>query len=182
VTKGARTQRRLLDAAASEVARKGLAGASINTIAAQAGLKSGSVFFHFATKAALIEEMLEEGLRVTLRHLDDALAVTQDDAEARLRAGIRAHTAAVHELPDYTAAVLNPAITGGPAFRALRKTYVQRWSRLVADAQQAGVIGTGADPRLVRDLLFGALNAVSLTGRTPQETTAALENLLSLTP
>jgi len=185
-SKGERTRARLLDAAAAEVARHGATRASIGATAA-AGLQTGSVYFHFASKDQLIAAMLEEGLRVTLSHLDAALAAVADpdDAAAQLRAAIRAHTAAVHELPDYTLAVLAPAFPGddgpaAPAFQALRRGYLERWTRLVADAQRAGVLAEGHQPRLLRDLIFGALNAVGLGGRSPDEAAAALEALIGL--
>jgi hypothetical protein len=42
-SKGGRTRKRLLDATAAEVARCGVAGTSIDAIAAAAGLKTGSI-------------------------------------------------------------------------------------------------------------------------------------------
>jgi AcrR family transcriptional regulator len=185
-TKGDRTRRRLLDAAAAELARNGLAGASIGAIAAAAGLRTGSVYFHFPSKDQLIAEVLEVGLRETLAHLDEALATVPEcgDPAGRLRAALRAHATAVRELNDYTRVVLAPAAVGdgtsAVTFRRLRRSYLRRWTALVAEAQRAGVLAAEPDPRLLRDLLFGAVNAVSLTGRAPDETTAALASLLGL--
>ncbi|HEX4249880.1 MAG TPA: TetR family transcriptional regulator [Pseudonocardia sp.] len=185
-TKGDRTRRRLLDAAAAELARNGLAGASIGAIAAAAGLRTGSVYFHFPSKDELIGEVLEVGLRETLAHLDEALATVPEhgDPAARLRAAVRAHATAVRDLNDYTRVVLAPIAVGDGAaaatFRLLRRSYLQRWTALVTEAQQAGVIAPEPEPRLVRDLLFGAVNAVSLAGRPPRETVAAIAALLGL--
>lgn len=156
-----------------------MAGTSVNTIAATAGLRSSSVFFHYPTKDALVDAMLAEGIRAALAYLDDALPGA-DDPDARLRAAIRAHANAVYDIPHHTRAVLDPALTGGPEFRELRGEYVRRWTGLITDAQNAGVLGAGADPRLVRDLVLGALNAVGLTRRSPAKTTAAMEVLLGL--
>lgn len=185
-SKGDRTRKRLLDAAAAEVARTGVAGASLNAIAAAAGLKTGSIYFHFDSKDHLVEAMLEEGLLASLAFLDAALAALPADADAaaRLAAAIRAHATAVHELTDYTIAVLGPALPGesaGSAYRKLRRTYVARWTELVTEAQQAGVLVKGPDPRLLRDLIFGALNAVSLAGGPSNVIAAALQALLGLT-
>src|SRR5712675_1190281 len=101
-SKGRRTRKRLLDAAATEVARHGVAGTSINAIAAAAGLKTGSVYFHFESKDQLVEAMLEEGLSASLAFLDKALAAVPENADAatRLSAAIRAHATAVHELSN----------------------------------------------------------------------------------
>lgn len=185
-TKGGRTRRRLLDAAAAELARNGLAGASIGSIAAAAGIRTGSVYFHFSSKDVLIAEVLEVGLRETLVLLDEALATVPEhgDPAARLRAALRAHATAVRELNDYTRVVLTPLAVGdgvgADTFRRLRRSYLDRWTALITEAQRAGVISAAPDPRLLRDLLFGAVNAVSLAGRAPGETTAALDALLGL--
>lgn len=184
-SKGDRTRKRLLDAAAAEVARCGVAGTSINAIAAAAGLKTGSIYFHFESKDQLVEAMLEEGLSASLAYLDNALAAVSSDADAatRLSAAIRAHTTAVHELSNYTVAVLGPSFpkdAAGAAARKLRRTYVLRWTQIVADAQSAGVLADGPDPRLLRDLILGALNAVSLAGRPSGDIAAALQALLRI--
>lgn len=184
-SKGERTRRRLLDAAAAEVARAGIAGASITAIADAAGLKTGSIYFHFESKDKLIEAMLAQGLAATLAYLDAALAALPDgaDAAARLGAAIRAHATAVHELPDYTVAVLSPTFrkdTTGAAARKLQRAYISRWSEIVKDAQGAGVLPRAPDPHLLRDLVFGALNTVTLVGRPAGEITDALEALIGL--
>lgn len=182
-TKGVRTRRRLLDAAAAEVARHGVARANLTEIAAAAGLRTGSIYFHFASKDQLIETMLEEGLRETLRFLDDALAAVPDaaDARARLRAAIRAHLEALHALQDYAAVVLALGLQEGPAapeYHRLRRRYGRQWIALIEDAQRAGALPAGVDPRTVRELVVGAMN--SAIGRAPGETAAALEVLLGL--
>jgi TetR/AcrR family transcriptional regulator, cholesterol catabolism regulator len=184
-SKGDRTRKRLLEAAAAEVARCGIAGTSINAIAAAAGLKTGSVYFHFESKDQLVEAMLEEGLLASLAFLDAALAAVPDNADAatRLAAAIRAHATAVRELSNYTIAVLAssfPDDSAGAVVRKLRRTYVSRWTQLVTDAQSAGVLARKPDPRLLRDLIFGALNAVSLAGRPSDEIADALQALLGI--
>jgi AcrR family transcriptional regulator len=184
-SKGDRTRKRLLDAAAAEVARCGVAGTSINAIAAAAGLKTGSVYFHFESKDQLVEAMLEEGLLASLAYLDVALAMVPDHADAatRLGAAIRAHATAVHELSNYTVAVLGPSFpndAAGANARKLRRTYVSRWTQLVSDAQTAGVLAREPDPRLLRDLILGALNAVSLAGRPSEDIANALQALLGI--
>jgi TetR/AcrR family transcriptional regulator, cholesterol catabolism regulator len=186
-SKGDRTRKRLLDATAAEVARCGVAGTSINAIAAAAGLKTGSVYFHFESKDQLVEAMLEEGLSASLAFLDKALSAVSEDADAatRLAAAIRAHATAVQELSNYTVAVLGPSFprdAAGAAARKLRRTYVSRWTQLVTDAQSAGVLADEPDPRLLRDLILGALNAVSLAGLPSDDVAAALQALLGLAP
>ena len=186
-TKGDRTRRRLLDAAAAEVARHGRAGASLGAIASAAGLKPGSIYFHFGSREQLIDAMLEEGVRESLARLDRAMTEVPQgarpgDPPARLRAAIRAHLDALHDLRDYAAVVLAPALAldgpPGAAFRELRRVYLQQWSRLVEDAQGTGVLAAGVPAPIVRDLILGALNSAGLAGRPPGETAAAVELLV----
>jgi TetR/AcrR family transcriptional regulator, cholesterol catabolism regulator len=194
-TKGDRTRRRLLDAAAAEVARHGRAGASLGAIASAAGLKPGSIYFHFGSREQLIDAMLEEGVRESLARLDRAMTEVPQgvmtevpqgarpgDPRARLRAAIRAHLDALHDLRDYAAVVLAPALAldgpPGAAFRELRRVYLQQWSRLVEDAQGTGVLAAGVPAPIVRDLILGALNSAGLAGRPPGETAAAVELLV----
>jgi TetR/AcrR family transcriptional regulator, cholesterol catabolism regulator len=186
-TKGDRTRRRLLDAAAAEVARHGRAGASLGAIASAAGLKPGSIYFHFGSREQLIDAMLEEGVRESLARLDRAMTEVPQgarpgDPRARLRAAIRAHLDALHDLRDYAAVVLAPALAldgpPGAAFRELRRVYLQQWSRLVEDAQGTGVLAAGVPAPIVRDLILGALNNAGLAGRPPGETAAAVELLV----
>jgi AcrR family transcriptional regulator len=187
-SKGARTRRRLLDAAAAEIARHGVAGAGLGAIAAAAGLRTGSIYFHFESKEQLFEAVLEEGLHRTLEHLDIAMAGLPERASAvsRLRAAIHAHAIAVSELRAYTVIVLAPDLPTGHApagnFRTLRRDYLDRWTGLVADVQHDGALPAGLDPRLTRDLLFGAINAVGLAGGAPDEIAGAVHALLGLRP
>lgn len=185
VSKGDRTRRRLLDAAASEVARHGVAGTSINAIAAAADLKAGSIYFHFESKDRLVEAMFVEGLQASLVILDEALTSSPPNASAAARLGsaIRAHARAVHELADYALAVLGPSFPRdavGAAAWKLRRSYVSRWRSLILEAQAEGVLPRDTDPRLLRDLILGALNAVALAGQPAEQAAVALEAMLRI--
>ncbi len=188
-TKGDRTRHRLLDAAAAEVARHGRAGASLSAIATAAGLKPGSIYFHFGSREQLIDAMLEEGVRESLARLDLAMAevpqgVRPGDPRIRLRAAIRAHLDALHDLRDYAAVVLAPALAldgpPGGAFRELRRVYLQQWSGLGAPPLGGGARAAGGPAPSGRDLLRGALNRAGLAGRPPGKTAAAVELLVML--
>lgn len=187
-SKGDRTRRRLLDAAAALLARDGPAGVSLSGIAEAAGLQTGSIYFHFGSKDELVATVLEEGLRESLRHLDDALEPhPAGDAGARLWAAVRAHLDALVELSDYATVVLTMPEPDSDAsvatYHSLMQRYRSRWTGLVEDAQRSGAVAAGPEARLVRDLLFGAMNAVAGTrrrpGRTPADCAAAVRELLA---
>jgi hypothetical protein len=73
-----------------------------------------------------------------------------------------------------------PSDAAGATARKLRRTYVSRWTRLIIDAQGAGVLAGEPDPRLLRDLILGALNAVSLAGQPSDDVANALRALLGI--
>ncbi len=184
-SKGSRTRQRLLDATAAEVARQGVAGASINMIAAASGLKTASVYFYYQSKDLLIEAMFEEGLLRSVAFLEAALAALPLDSDpaTRLAAAIRAHSKAVYALRDYTVAILAPGLsedTFGTAGRTLRRTYGLLWTELIIGAQNCQALPSGPSSRLLRDLIFGALNAVSLGRNSPHDAANALIALLGL--
>lgn len=186
-SKGDRTRQRILDAAAAEVASRGVAGTSINSIAAAAGLKTGSIYFHFESKDKLVEEMFEEGLRTSLSRLENALAALPVDADPgeRLKTAIGIHVGAVRDMRDYTVAVLGssfPKNAAGAAARQLRQAYVTRWTELVGDAQLAGKIVDGPNPALLREAILGTINALSLSGRSLEEVLEALQALFGDAP
>jgi AcrR family transcriptional regulator len=51
------TRARLFDAATAEIARSGLAGADVSTIAATVGVSRGTFYFHFPTKEHVVIEV-----------------------------------------------------------------------------------------------------------------------------
>lgn len=191
MTKGDATRQRILDAAAADAAHHGLDNASVNRIARAAGLKPGSLYFHFDSRDNLLDAMLEAGLDETMRHLDRGLDALDDNASAadRLRAAVRAHLEALHELSDYARVVLSltnsPRPTGEP-YRRLLERYITQWTQIVSAAQAAGVIASSPDPRLLRDLIFGALNQtlvrVGDDGRSIDDVSDALIALLFCSP
>lgn len=72
-TRAALTRRRVLHAAAMELARYGYAGTSLARIAAQAGVTQGALTFHFPTKPELARAVYEEGAATTRTAVDRAL-------------------------------------------------------------------------------------------------------------
>lgn len=75
------TVRRILDAALEEVAAHGARGATVDGIAARAGVGRVTVFRRLGSKDALIERLMARELRGFLAAVDAALADIDDPAE-----------------------------------------------------------------------------------------------------
>jgi AcrR family transcriptional regulator len=81
--KKAQTRTRLLEAAGLVFARKGVAEASLDDIAAEAGLTKGAVYSNFASKEDLINALLDHRLGApsdAIPHLIDSHAPQADQA------------------------------------------------------------------------------------------------------
>ena len=165
--KGELTRRRILDAAAKTFAKSGNTDASLGDIATEAGLKAGSLYFHFDSKDAIVAEVLEVGVAESMGYLSGAVAAAGTSSLRRLKAAIRAHFAARSELTDYAVVLLGALQTEAHVTgegEKLRRRYTRFWLELVEAAQEDAHLPAALDARLVRSLLFGAMNT-ELRGR-----------------
>jgi AcrR family transcriptional regulator len=118
------SRERLLDAAVSVFARDGYNGASIDRIAAEAGLSKGAVYWNFAGKKELFFALLDERIDRRIRALFDLTeaAPVGQAMEAQVSVGLSAVLEQERELVllfhEYSAmAVRDPR---------LREKYVER--------------------------------------------------------
>jgi AcrR family transcriptional regulator len=155
---------RILDEAAALFLRRGYAATSLRGIAAAAGMKAGSVYYHFASKEALLEAILRRGLEVMVRAFEEAEAATRAlDGRSRIAAHVRAHLAALFEHGPYTAAHVTTFRTAPPAVREAivpeRDAYEAMWTRLLEELAAKGEIDGETPIGLSRLILFGAMNS-----------------------
>jgi AcrR family transcriptional regulator len=60
---GVESRRKIVEAAAALMAERGFAGTSIAAVSQRSGLPSGSIYWHFESKEALLGAVVEEGAR-----------------------------------------------------------------------------------------------------------------------
>jgi len=165
--KAARTRRRILDAASHEFALYGYGGASLRRIAAAAGLKVGSLYFHFPTKDDLVVAALVDGVESARSQLLAAIDAVPDDSSPteRLHAAILGHLQALHASDDRAAAVVRMVDTLPHDLRAAHSHHEKRFARVWLDVlkkgQRDGAVRTDLNVRVLRDLVIGALNSTS---------------------
>ncbi|HEY9413682.1 MAG TPA: TetR/AcrR family transcriptional regulator [Pseudonocardia sp.] len=180
LNKGARTRLRILDAGAHVLRTKGFAETRLSDIAEVAGLKTGSLSFHFPSKTALLEEVLRHGFEAGLELVAGAAGSVGANAPAgaRLVAAVEAHLSALQERADYAPALLR-TMEQFPAdmrcrLRGVDRGYVGYWRELVTAAQAEGAMPADLDAALVVRLVLGAMN--STLGRSalaPREQSVA---------
>lgn len=155
----------LLHAAARLFRSKGFAATTTRDIAAAAGMRSGSPFYHFESKAALLFAVMEQGMRLALQRQAAAVnAVHAFEAaapDALLRTLVRAHFGILlGPGSDFIPVMLYEWRSLTPVQRSgiarLQREYEQAWGGALAALHGAGRIR--ADARLARLMFLGALN------------------------
>ncbi|MBS0315880.1 MAG: TetR family transcriptional regulator [Proteobacteria bacterium] len=157
-------RRRLIVEGAARLFRaKGYAAASTRDIAAAAGMRGGSPFYHFESKSALLYEVMRQGMAQAAASQRAALEHMGMDAapRERLRALIRNHFEVLlgaHSdfIPVmlYEWRSLNAAQRRGIARQT--DAYSAEWMPTLDALHAAGALR--ADPQTARLLIFGALN------------------------
>ena len=80
-------------------------GASMQQIAAAAGVQKSTLYHHFASKDEILYRILDEGVQVLLRPLEEICATDADPAE-KLRRAVTNHVLALCQHPDLLAVLL----------------------------------------------------------------------------
>lgn len=151
----------ILDIAARQFRTKGYAAVSMRDIATDAGMRTPSLYYHFASKDDLVVAVMDRGIRVVREAVLAALEALPPEAtvQMRLETAMRAHLRALHGASDYTSA--NVRIFGQlpealrRANMAERRAYQAIWAELLAPTC---VADAGALPARV-SFVIGALNA-----------------------
>jgi AcrR family transcriptional regulator len=154
----------LLSSAAKLFRRKGFAATTTRDIAAAAGMQSGSPFYHFKSKDALLYAVMEEGMRSAL---DRLLAVTQSAGYvdllpgAQLRVLVTVHfEVLLGPGSDFVPVMLYEARSLPPrqhkALGQLIAEYEALWLPVLNALHASGELR--APVRLARLLILGALN------------------------
>jgi TetR/AcrR family transcriptional regulator, cholesterol catabolism regulator len=154
---------RITAAAAELFLQNGYAQTSLRDIAAAAGIKAGSIYYHFDSKEALLTDILQQGIRVMEEAFARASEETgAEDGEARVRHHIQAHLSALFEHGPYTtnhvsAFHIAPRSVKEAVIPA-RDRYEAAWVALIEDLVARGEMTDEVSPALSRLALFGAMN------------------------
>jgi AcrR family transcriptional regulator len=163
-TKYARTRARILDAAADVLSRQGYAGTRLSDVAARAGIQTPAIYYYFASRDDLIEEVMASGLADMREHLKATLDELPPTTPAldKIIAAAETHLRHELEISDYTTASIR---NQGQVPSHLRKrgdreadSYGALWRELFDEAARTGQLRPDLDPRIAQLLVLGALN------------------------
>ncbi|MEG9227363.1 TetR/AcrR family transcriptional regulator [Aeromicrobium sp. Sec7.5] len=163
-SKSARTRRRILDAAAEVLATRGYASTRLGEVAEKAEVQAPAIYYYFASREDLVEEVLHSGTAGMREHLEAALDTLPDDTAPleRLSVAVVAHLRHLLDPSSYAAATVRNAAHVPDAVRhrlmASHGAHDDIWARLLQTAQAAGEIRGDLDLHHARLLVTGALN------------------------
>ena len=156
-------RRELVAGAARLFRQQGFAATSTRDIAAAVGMRSGSPFYHFESKEALLGAVMLEGMQGALQRQQAALAQLPAGAppRERLRALVRNHfDVLLGPDSDFIPVMLYEwrSVNAGQRSEVnqLKDRYEADWVPELEALHAQGQLG--ADPALARLMIFGALN------------------------
>ena len=162
-SKSERSRDLILRSAAQLFRRQGFSATTLRQIAAQARIEAGSIYYYFASKEAILDEVLDRGLRHVFERVKTAVKhAGKASHRRRIGLAIEAHLAALLESSEFTST--NILIYGQlpehlkKLHRPLRRAYAKYWDRLFLEARRAGEIRADIDIVPLRMFVLGALN------------------------
>jgi AcrR family transcriptional regulator len=151
----------ILDEAARLFAAQGFHGTSVRDIVRAVDMLPGSLYYHFATKEALLAAVYAEGVRRISEAVSRAIEGKRDPWD-RLEAACIAHLEGLldsgNSAGDYAQVVIRVRPGDAPSVADELVRLRDGYERLLADLVQALPLARGVDRRSVRLMLLGALN------------------------
>jgi AcrR family transcriptional regulator len=185
------TRQRLYEAAVTLIAEQGFSATTVEEIAERAGVAKGTVYYNFASKNDLFEELLRHGvglLTVSLRQAADEAAAHGGSRVDALDAMIRAGLAFIVRYPSFTqlyvAELWRTNRTWQETLAMVRKEAVAVVEQVLGEAVSAGELSEEIDVPLTASALFGMVLVAALDWqafqpeRSLDEVHAALSRLL----
>lgn len=147
----------LLDIAAARFAERGYHATTIRELAAATAMTPGAIYFHVATKQALLVAVYEEGVQRIIERVDRAVA-GETQPWKRLEKAVLSHLEAILDASAYARVVIRILPNDVPEIsselKVLRDRYEERFRLLFADLSLPPV----RDADLARLFLLGAMN------------------------
>ncbi|MFD7512166.1 TetR/AcrR family transcriptional regulator [Streptomyces sp. NPDC059853] len=161
------TRQRLYDAAVTLIAEQGFSATTVEEIAERAGVAKGTVYYNFAGKTELFEEVLRDGvdrLATELRRADEAALERGADAVGRLSAAALAGLVFIERNPALTRLLMAELWRTHRAWHATVVSARQQAVDVVERVLHEGVKDGELDPALDVELTAGALVGMILVG------------------
>jgi TetR/AcrR family transcriptional regulator len=160
---------RLLDAAEAEFAAHGFASARLEDIAAAGGMRRASLLYHFPSKQALYDRVLERAFSALRARIVVALERPTVSWEERLLEAVRRSVDDLFDRPNFARLLLRDMLDGAEVAAERARLHVRPLLAIgeafLEAGRSAGAFRHDADPR---GLLHVFLGAVLLQAAQPE--------------
>jgi AcrR family transcriptional regulator len=158
------TRDQILVHAARLFRHQGYAATTLRQIAEAAGIKAGSIYYHFGSKDEILGVVLDAGIDAVMTAVKSRIAALPAKASyrAKIAAAIDGHLYGLLHHGDFTSANIRvygqiPAAAKAK-HRLVRRAYAQYWDELLQAALAAGALRKDTNLAVIRLFLIGALN------------------------
>ncbi len=159
-----RSRDEILEAARAVLLREGIAGTTLDAVAKAVGVSKTALYYYFASKDALLFELVLSSLQAQAQAVHDAVEVTTSGADA-LAAILRASiTAFAPRLDDFRLAFLHGQVAGQGAMhfdeqqfariRPLNDLWLAGATKRLADERKKRPGRAAVEPRLLAFLAW----------------------------
>ncbi len=163
------TRHRLYEAAVTLIAEKGFSSTTVDEIAERAGVAKGTVYYNFAGKNDLFEELLRHGVGLltrSLREAADAAVAAGGSWTGALDAMVRAGLVFVADYPSFTQLYVAELWRTNRAWQStlvtVRQEAVAVVEKVLREAVDAGELCDDVDVPLTASALFGMVLVTAL--------------------
>jgi AcrR family transcriptional regulator len=147
----------LLDAAASQFAERGYHATSMRDLAAASAMTAGAIYFHVASKQALLLAVYEEGVQRLLDRVE-AAAAGEREPWMRLEKAIAAHLESILDASAYARVLIRILPSDAPEIAAELKELRDRYEARLNRYFSAVTLPRERDATIARLALLGAMN------------------------
>lgn len=158
------TSDRLIEVAARLFKEKGYANTTVRDIANAAGMKAGSMYYHYASKDEVLHAVMERANHLATTGFDKALTKAGSDAdfETKLVSCIEAHLRNIMDFGNFSIMQdeLQHQLPSDLRKQqlAIREEYDLRWRNLFDEGRSQGVLHASQNLTLLRLIILGSMN------------------------
>jgi AcrR family transcriptional regulator len=165
-TRSDATKRKLFDAAMELIGERGFTDASVDEIVDRAGVAKGTVYYHFAGKAELVEALIADRMKPLADSFREAAAVNSDDPAGAIEAIVRAELEFLLEHKSFSKLLLTEMWREDRVWRKTLVLFRNELMTVIRDVIEqgvaSGVFRDDVDPGFGASALFGMTATVAL--------------------
>lgn len=156
--------KQIIDAAVIAIAQNGYHQAQVSKIAKQAGVADGTIYLYFKNKEDILISVFEEKMSLFIENLQAIIKKETSSAE-KLKLMIENHLTVLsndHHLATVTQLELRQSNKDiRVKINSVLKGYLQLFDKILIEGIESGEFDTNLDVRLMRQMVFGAIDEVS---------------------